>query len=286
MTNENMTDHQKLMAKLAALKAQMEDCTEVGSEAEAQAFATMLQNLLAKHKLQMTDIQYQQHLKDEPVEEFHVGGDTIRRDGKRFMSRYPDVEVGKRRIEWCESLMGVIVRAHSCAFLVVPGSASLFIVGRRSDAEIAEYLFVTMMRTADSLAHKDYMKLRRAMVDKAGGDRNSELCKRLLAETHGFKASWLDGFISRLSQRFEEEKRKIEHDTTGTALMRLNKEALAVVDYLKNKFGEDKKGAKGLRGQKGGNELGYQRGRKAADGLNLKANAMEEGEAASPKQLK
>jgi 1,6-anhydro-N-acetylmuramate kinase len=47
---------EKILEKLGKIKAHMESAQEIGNEAEAQAFASMLQNLLTKHKLEMTDI--------------------------------------------------------------------------------------------------------------------------------------------------------------------------------------------------------------------------------------
>jgi hypothetical protein len=53
---------EKILDKLGKIKAHMESAQEIGNEAEAQAFAAMLQSLLLKHKLEMTDIQYTNHL--------------------------------------------------------------------------------------------------------------------------------------------------------------------------------------------------------------------------------
>lgn len=287
---------EKIMDKLGKIKAHMESAQELGNEAEAQAFAAKLQEMLLKHKLEMTDIQYTQHLKEEPVEEMRVGGDYEYRGKKRFMTNYPDVEVTHRRCEWAEDLMRVIARAHSCSFLVSKGTSALWIVGRKSDAAVAEYLFIVLLRAAEKMSHAEYMKFRRAC--RKEGEGNKELTAELLAQTHGFKDSWLKGFIQRLSQRFYDEQRKMEQDTTGTALMRINKEALAVKEYLEGRFGHEFEGeeelckkcgkpekdrihhhktADVLGGRSDWNTVGYHAGVSAADRVNLKANAMNEG---------
>src|SRR5580765_1386059 len=224
---------EKILEKLGKIKAHMESAQEIGSEAEAQAFATMLQNMLLKHKLEMTDIQYSSHLKEEPVEETWVGKNGYEYKGRqRFYKDYPDVEVTHRRSEWTENLMSVICDAHSCSFMVLRSSSQLCIVGRKSDAAVVEFLFITMLRVAEKMCHQEYMKFRR-QCRKQGGD-DKYLVADLLSQTHGFKSSWLSGFTTRLHQRFEEEKRKMEQNNSGTALARINKETLAVREYLKS----------------------------------------------------
>lgn len=263
-----MTDT-KILDKLGKIKAHMESAQAIGSEQEAQAFAAMLQTLLAKHKLEMTDLQYSQHLQDEPVEETRVGEGIQYKDGKRVYVKYPDVEVSRKRTEWIERLARVIAEAHSCEILVSTGGG-LWFVGRKSDTQVAEYLFITMLRTAEKLSHKAYKKLRaqcRAR-DNGGG--------AFLSETYGFKDSFLVGFTTRLMQRFEEEKRKIEHDTTGTAMIRLNKEAVAVRNYIDQ---NRTKKAKSIGGRSDFNAEGYKRGKETADGLRIDSNAVTSSQA-------
>ena len=56
-----MSPNEKILDKLGKIKAHMESAAEIGNVAEAQVFGVMLQNLLAKHKLEMTDITYNCH---------------------------------------------------------------------------------------------------------------------------------------------------------------------------------------------------------------------------------
>src|SRR6185369_253362 len=163
---------EKILDKLGKIKAHMESAQEIGNEAEAQAFAAMLQNLLMKHKLEMTDIQYSQHVKEEPVGEYGIGSDDgyqsyEYRDKKRYYKAYPDVEVVGRRIEWTENLAGVIARAHSCQSMICPGRSAIWFVGQKSNVKIVEYLYITMLRAADKICHKEYMKFRRQLRQEA-----------------------------------------------------------------------------------------------------------------------
>jgi hypothetical protein len=205
------------------------------------------------------------------VEEFEVGGGVKRNErGIRVLVNYPDVPVTEKRCAWAESLASIIASAHSCEILVSVGSSRIWLVGRKSDVAVAEYLFITMERIAEKISTKEYKKFRSAMraLDNGGS--------AYLYRTHGFTASWLKGFITRLSQRLNEEKTKIDAEyNTGTSLMRINKEALAVRAYLDAK--KNTKKAKAVKGQGGFNSEGYARGRAAADSLNLNANAVHAG---------
>ena len=82
---------EKILEKLGKIKAMADSAKEIGNEAEAQAFAAMLQNLLLKHKLDMTDVQYGVHLQEEPVEQSFVGGGIIYKNGKQVLKDFPDV---------------------------------------------------------------------------------------------------------------------------------------------------------------------------------------------------
>lgn len=49
--------NENVMRKLAKIKALKESAESIGSEGEAMAAAAMLNELLMRHKLEMTDIQ-------------------------------------------------------------------------------------------------------------------------------------------------------------------------------------------------------------------------------------
>lgn len=253
----------KVLDKLGKLKAHMESAKEIGNEEEAQAFAGMLQSLLAKHKLEMSDLTYSSHLQDEPVAMYGVGEAVIWQNGQRVLNGFPEVKVKKTRVAWCERLCSVIANAHSCKMVVATGSSFLYLVGRKSDVAVAEYLFITMQRFAEKMAEKEYVKY-------------FYECRELgfVEQARGFKSAWLVGFINRLYERFEDEKAKLASQYAGTALVRLNREALAVKEYVD----KNTKPANGVTGRQSDCGEGYRRGKKAADGLNLKANAMEAGE--------
>ncbi len=260
---------EKILEKLGKIKAHMESAKEIGNEAEAQAFAGMLQQLLLKHKLEMTDIQYTQEMQDEPI--IQTSPKTTWVNGKQFYAEYPDIEIVHNRVEWIESLAATVARYYSCTILVSKGYSIIYFVGHKSNVAIVEYLFITMLRSAMKLSDAAAKKFRREYRATYGPGMTPP----------GYRNSFLDGFILRIAQRLEEERQKFGGANQSMALVRVNKEAIAVSKYMEDNF--SKKGAKALRGQRGFNREGYAEGKRVADSMNLTGNAVKEGQ--SNKQL-
>src|SRR5262249_965409 len=87
----------------------------------------------------------------------------------------------------------------------------------------------------------------------------------------GYRESWLEGFTRRINQRIQEER--AQFNTSGSmALVRINKEAIAVRSYMDDKF---KKHAAALGGLRNFNRAGDQDGTSAANQINIKSNAVE-----------
>lgn len=239
-----MEDRDKVIEKLLKIKAHAESAAKIGSEAEAEAFAAMLQQLLLKHKIELTDLEVEQEEADEPVDKYAVD--------------WQDVRVRANRVMWIERLAGVVARAYFCRTLVHPGSSRITLVGRRSDAAVAEFMIVTLTRLAQKLAKKERDKVYRQ-------DR---------AASAGFQSSFLKSFIVRIAERFEEE-RGTATSSSCTALVRVNRAEAAVNEFMSQ--GQFKKAAVVRGSREDANALGWRRGREVADGLNLRARAVEAG---------
>lgn len=251
-------EEQRLLDKLQKLKAHAESAEKIGSMEEAEAFAAMLNRLLLKHKLEMTDIDLKREEESEPIQEFDID-----------YTKYPDIEVKKVRIEWQERLAGIIARAHFCRIVVNRYSSRIGIIGRKSDVEIAEYMIITLIRATLNLAKKEHSKYAWECykVDKS------------TARARGFKRSFIDAFIRRIDERFEAE-RNAAAGTSSMALVKLNTADRLVADFVKQHYGM----ARGLTRQKASHVEGMARGRAAADAINLRANAVKSG-AGSPTGL-
>jgi hypothetical protein len=125
-------------------------------------------------------------------------------------------------------------------------------------------MIVVLTRAIESLALKAYDKI--WFASKAKGDTSV---------ARGFKQSYIDAFIARIGERFEEERRSQECDSFN-ALVRFNRAERAVADFMINKMesGAYNKVAM-IRGSKRDpNYDGLKAGRTAANGINLRANAV------------
>ena len=238
-----MNDREKILEKLQKIKAHAESAEKIGSQAEAEAFAAMFQQLLLKHKISATEVEVEQLERDEPVDKFQVD--------------WQDIRVRSTRIAWIERLAGIVARAYFCRILVHPRSSNITIVGRKSDAAIAEYMLVTLVRAAQKIAAREF----------------GVVYRRNPFEATGFKASFLKSFTIRMAERFEEELRAPEANT-NTALVRINRAEAAVNDFM----GQFKKKASIVRGARhDANALGWRRGREIANAVNLHGTALEGG---------
>lgn len=258
------TPEDRLLEKLLKIKAMAEGAAAIKSEAEAQAFADMLNALLHKHKLEMSDLEFADLEKTEPVER-----DTWNDYNKRVTLMHDaGVRHRKIRVDWMERLASAIARAHCCRIIVVASSSVVQLVGRRSDRAVAEYMIITLTRAAQDLAKKEHGKYSWEIYQRDGNCRAA----------NGFKAAFLRSFVLRLIERFDELKRqRTEGNTsTSTALVRIDREQKAADDFMKNlQDAKDVRDAPGLRRHVEYHGEGVQRGRRLAEGVDLGGKAIE-----------
>ena len=100
---QDMNDREKIVDKIRKLKAHAESAETIGSEAEAQAFAAAMQRLMNEHTVTMTDIEFKEYERDEPVDEWNID-----------YSKYDDIKVKSSRIAWIERLASIVAKAYHC----------------------------------------------------------------------------------------------------------------------------------------------------------------------------
>jgi len=247
-------DQQKIIEKIAKIKAHAESAETIGNEAEALAFSEMMQRLLLKHKLSMTDLEYAKLEKEEPVGPYEI-------DFKKHGVKYK-----KTRIDWAEKLASIIAKAHFCRIVVHSGSSHITLIGRASDAAVAEWMIVTLQRSLDRMSYL------------AAGAFNRQ-CHRenRVGDHHGFRRAFIIGFVARLAKRYEDEV-KAQEGSSSTALVRISKAMVAVEDYMKKQreAGIFSKSS-ALQRRFTPNEEGFKQGISAANSINLKGRALEGG---------
>lgn len=262
-----MSPTEKLLDKLQKLKRHAESAKAIGSEAEAQAFAEKIQNLLLEHDLSMSDIEFERMEAEEPIERNLVN------------FRQYDVKVKKIRCAWMERLASMVARANFCRIIVISGTSNFYLVGRREHRAVAEYMIVTLTRAIIDISKHEH------------GVYSYECYKRdgNTSGARGFKDSFITAFLMRLFERIEERK-KTAGTSTSTALVRINKEDAAVEAHMKATRDLDKddpnstRKASGLRVAAPSSREGVRRGRAAAEKVNLDGRGIE-GAATRRKEL-
>lgn len=251
----------KIIEKLAKLKAHAESAEAIGNQEEAAAFAAKFQELLMKHELTMSEIEFKRVASDDPMgREFATGGGA-----------------GQRRL-WQEQLASVIASAFFCRILVYKGSDLIAFVGRETHRQAAEYVYSRLRRELEETSKREYKSLR-SKLRRNGED---------LENSHGFKTSFRRAYVRTIQQRLkaqrQSEKEQIEGTAGGgTALIRLDTALVKVDEYMKEQLRT--KSAKGLRGQSGSNELGRQRGEHHGRKANLGADGLGSGNASATKHI-
>lgn len=232
----------KILDKLAKLRAARDGEAKIGNQAAADAFAGMINKMLLEHELSETDIPLPAD--QDPIVE------------QMFDPRAHGMKFSNTRVAWQETLAGVVAYAHLCKILVHSGSNYVTFVGTKSHVAVAEYAFVVLVRAADEMSKKardDYWRQYRNDPDFESGN---------------FRASWLRGFIGRIAERFREirEAEVQAAPSSSTALVRLNQALVRANDYIKNMEGVKKALAVRMRR---GNAEGMVEGRKAADRMDI-----------------
>lgn len=248
-----MSPTERIIDKLKKIQAHADSAREIGNIAEAQAFAEMFERLLTRHKINMSDIDFEKLDVDEPVENNYID-----------FSKYPDFKVKRSAVQWQSVLAQIVAKAHYCDIVRWTGSNKFYIVGRRSDAEVAEYAIITLIRAAGKIARKEYGTFYRKCISEDGHPHRAR----------GFHDAFLLGFVNRIDERYKELAAKTKSGETSMALVRIERERKAVEDFMKKE--REAGSTKALQSRKTWrmNEDGRRRGRELADSINLQGKAV------------
>lgn len=243
----------RLLRKLAKMKAAQEGEAKLGNMEAAEAFAAAINRMLIDNELDMSDVDYKSQQDDDPVVQMMVNLDSY------------GIKRKKVRVDWQESLAHIVAKAHLCRFLVSPGSNRIFFVGTRSHAMVAEYVYGTLAPIADKMATKEKYKYGAECFKRDGHWRG----------VNGFREAWLSAFLHRIDERFEEMKRAAVAQTpnSSTALIRLSGALVKANQYMEQFKGR----APGLGGLRQRNAEGARRGRAAADSMALGRQGVTSG---------
>jgi len=257
-----MTDREKILDKLRKLQAHADSAEEIGNEAEAQAFAAKIQELLTAYKISMSEVRVE-GVEEEPINKTDVYWGTL------GMAKH------RKPSAWAEMLARIVAKAYYCDFVAVrapkgcrgdTGGWIGFFVGTDTDRKITIQMYVILSRFIQSEATKAYNEFWKQLV------RQGEPVQL----ARGFRKGWIEGFLMRLAERFEEEVRpKATVPASNTsAIVLVRRNALA---RIKEWIDKDKGISNDCRSPQmaDGSEYGIEAGRQAADRINLRQKAVE-----------
>ncbi len=237
-------DTGKVIDKVRKLRRHAESAQQLGNEAEAQAFAARVQEMLTTHKLSLSEVEWDADVSKSTVIERTVG-------------YAEEFKFKKARILWEEKLAGIIAQAHFCRLCVGTKTNHLTFVGTEQDTEVCEFAFVTLHRLAAIISEREYCKYfwecdRQGQVHLA----------------RGYKANFLLGFLVRLRQRLDEQRERTQA-SSSLALTRLSTAITKVNRYFSEHYEQPGKMSRPLKHKVPVNSAGYDRGVQVADGVNL-----------------
>jgi hypothetical protein len=199
MTKPNVDSATLLRVK--KLLVHSESAAELGSVEEAASFAAKANEILLKHKLELSDVEFAAEQASNPV----GVGPLL---DPSSVCRGANPAGFRRRAAWTEWLASGIAEAHSCRFLVSDRTKAMWFVGRQSDRELAEYLFMVLVERGWNMAGKYYYAAR-----KQAQEQGTKMPTKP-------KESFLLGFTLGVTEKLEAMKQKMML-SNSKALIRL-----------------------------------------------------------------
>jgi Protein of unknown function (DUF2786) len=255
-----MTDTEKRAKatdKARKIKAMADSASKIGNEAEAQAFAAKLTQMMAEHNLGFSDLEWEEE--------------------RKVVATKACYEVGKTKIMGWESLLAsIIAEGNSVGIYIQTGytmgghkySAQFVFVGLETNVTAALKTMEYLHPAAKRIAHVEYNKKYDALY-AAKADRS---CMK------GYEGDFLLGFVVRLRERYN-ELRESMRTTSCTALVRLS-DALTVAKSALEEMNL-RKGSK--RDTSVTNFSAYADGKKKANEMNIGGSSLHKGDAAPAK---
>lgn len=254
LQNQQEDHREKVLDKLVKLQRQRESEAELGNSAAAEAFAGAINRMLIEYELNPSDIDYARTTDRDPVVEVSVN-----------LAKY-QIARKRTRIAWQESLARIIAKAHLCSFLITTGRNTITFVGTRSHATVAEYVYGTLVPAVEKMAGFEYRRFK------------GSLPRGHQEAAHGYYAAWLNAFLERITERFDEARkaavaeadaRQAQAEVPGAesmALIRLSGALQKVDKYIDDKFASRRsRGVYALSVGQSQNATGRAHGRAAAD---------------------
>lgn len=224
---------EKIIDKIKKLVKKQESAEELGSVAEAEAFAAKIQVMLNKYNVSMSKIKTEEEIKEDVSDEV-------------MKAKIPSIG-GKSNFQ----IMFAIARNNWCKAYMYGGATNMIIIGSRENIEVVKYIASVVtpifVRIGKEKYHEEYVVDASQFGTPVGLDT--------------YLRRFIMGCADGLDEKLEKEKGDFvkENDTSEavaqngiscTALIRTNE--IAIVSYADNKFGKSKRARKTTTSHSGG----------------------------------
>lgn len=249
-----------IIEKLRKLIAMEQSARSIGSLAEAEAFASKVQELLSKHKLEMSEVELDEQEESDPID-----WEEVRTDEAGFKTK-------RGRTAWQIRIAAGSALANNVK-LVCTRTNTVRFAGRGSDREICKILFIYLLELAKEMAQtasKNYRrdKLREVQNTYGGMDIGPAILNKAVRE---YKTSWYSGFGSAVEKRFKAKyKEMMEQYAQSVAVVHINKDKQAIGEFLEGRIQPGRRLSEGIR-----NQAGYEVGRASGESVNLSSNRLQ-----------
>ena len=230
----------------------------IGNIAEAEAFAARIQELLLKHKIEMTDVEVAEQERDEPIEQDFVTANDLT----------GETDTRKRKESWIGILLMAVAKANFCEVVGAARNNAYHLIGRESDKQIAKQLFKYLYDACTEVVvtETSVYKSSEAYMRQIGLGFNSASIIRTFVS--GFKLGFASAINRRLTAERDDARKKLAGGNE-TGLIRLDQIVKQVEDFRDNAFPHLRSG--GSVTTRGAH--GYQRGKAYGNAVGISGQA-------------
>ena len=216
-----------IIDRIKKLIAHERSARSIGSTAEAESFAELIQKLLVKHKLSMTEVEIESLDKNDPIGHSTAGLNT------------------KRTKKWDEVLASGIAGGFFCKVLLRAGgeqNCAFIFIGRESDRNAAKEMFQYLASLAPKFAKAFTDRIMpnvKQIVEQeleAQGRSYAEARKALRQATTMARRDFLLGFVVAICKRLESSRQYLESDATRSAKGIILRDRLVIEGYAEQQF--------------------------------------------------
>lgn len=208
----------QIIELLKKVIAQEKSEREIGNLAAAETFAAKVQELLTKHKLNMTDVEFAAEEANEPILAECVSSDDLL-----------CLNAKTKNDRWHSILISTIADANFCQ--VICGKSNRFvIVGRDSDRQVVKMMFTYLAQACVEMARREANSARCKIGFFSGDRRGKSAANRV------FISSFKTGFALAINTRLQAKRLELKAGAQSQGLIRIDQLELATNTAMKRLF--------------------------------------------------